>query len=182
MRGRETQWAEWMRAAGAGDSAAYDRCPARDGAGLAASGAARTVSRRGKPGRNGGRGAGYSDRGASEAAHLGPDPSDRAVDFRHRALQDHRQYAPPRLPHRIADRGFRRNPAGGGEPKPQANATSRARWKPCRKASATWCARSRSTASSISDTALKLNMSEGAVRVSLHRGLGALAKRHRDDT
>ena len=35
---------------------------------------------------------------------------------------------------------------------------------------------------SISDTALKLNMSEGAVRVSLHRGLGALAKRHRDET
>ncbi len=35
---------------------------------------------------------------------------------------------------------------------------------------------------SIADTALKLNMSEGAVRVSLHRGLGALAKRHRDET
>lgn len=35
---------------------------------------------------------------------------------------------------------------------------------------------------SIADTAQKLNMSEGAVRVSLHRGLGALAKRHRDDT
>ncbi len=34
---------------------------------------------------------------------------------------------------------------------------------------------------SIADTAEKLNMSEGAVRVSLHRGLGALAKRHRDD-
>jgi len=31
---------------------------------------------------------------------------------------------------------------------------------------------------SITDTAKTLNMSEGAVRVALHRGLGALAKRH----
>jgi RNA polymerase sigma-70 factor (ECF subfamily) len=35
---------------------------------------------------------------------------------------------------------------------------------------------------SIAVTAQTLNMSEGAVRVALHRGLGALAKRHRDDT
>jgi RNA polymerase sigma-70 factor (ECF subfamily) len=35
---------------------------------------------------------------------------------------------------------------------------------------------------SIAATAQTLNMSEGAVRVALHRGLGALAKRHRDDT
>lgn len=34
---------------------------------------------------------------------------------------------------------------------------------------------------SIADTAQKLSMSEGAVRVALHRGLGALAKRHRQD-
>jgi RNA polymerase sigma-70 factor (ECF subfamily) len=34
---------------------------------------------------------------------------------------------------------------------------------------------------SIAMTAQTLNMSEGAVRVALHRGLGALAKRHRDD-
>lgn len=36
--------------------------------------------------------------------------------------------------------------------------------------------------SSIAATAQTLNMSEGAVRVALHRGLGALAKRHRDET
>ncbi len=36
--------------------------------------------------------------------------------------------------------------------------------------------------SSIAVTAQTLNMSEGAVRVALHRGLGALAKRHRDET
>lgn len=35
---------------------------------------------------------------------------------------------------------------------------------------------------SIAITAQTFNMSEGAVRVALHRGLGALAKRHRDDT
>lgn len=35
---------------------------------------------------------------------------------------------------------------------------------------------------SIAVTAQTLNMSEGAVRVALHRGLGALAKRHRDET
>jgi RNA polymerase sigma-70 factor (ECF subfamily) len=35
---------------------------------------------------------------------------------------------------------------------------------------------------SIADTAQKLNMSEGAVRVALHRGLGALARRHSQDT
>lgn len=35
---------------------------------------------------------------------------------------------------------------------------------------------------SIAAAAQTLNMSEGAVRVALHRGLGALAKRHRDDT
>lgn len=35
---------------------------------------------------------------------------------------------------------------------------------------------------SIAVAAKTLNMSEGAVRVALHRGLGALAKRHRDDT
>ena len=35
---------------------------------------------------------------------------------------------------------------------------------------------------SIAATAQTFNMSEGAVRVALHRGLGALAKRHRDDT
>lgn len=35
---------------------------------------------------------------------------------------------------------------------------------------------------SIADTARTLNMSEGAVRVALHRGLGALAKRHSQDT
>lgn len=34
---------------------------------------------------------------------------------------------------------------------------------------------------SIAATAQTFNMSEGAVRVALHRGLGALAKRHRDD-
>lgn len=34
---------------------------------------------------------------------------------------------------------------------------------------------------SIAVTAQTLNMSEGAVRVALHRGLGALAKRHRDE-
>jgi len=34
---------------------------------------------------------------------------------------------------------------------------------------------------SIAAAAQALNMSEGAVRVALHRGLGALAKRHRDD-
>jgi RNA polymerase sigma-70 factor (ECF subfamily) len=35
---------------------------------------------------------------------------------------------------------------------------------------------------SISVAAQTFNMSEGAVRVALHRGLGALAKRHRDET
>jgi RNA polymerase sigma-70 factor (ECF subfamily) len=35
---------------------------------------------------------------------------------------------------------------------------------------------------SIAVAAQTLNMSEGAVRVALHRGLGALAKRHRDET
>lgn len=35
---------------------------------------------------------------------------------------------------------------------------------------------------SIAVAAQTLNMNEGAVRVALHRGLGALAKRHRDDT
>jgi RNA polymerase sigma-70 factor (ECF subfamily) len=35
---------------------------------------------------------------------------------------------------------------------------------------------------SIAATAQTFNMSEGAVRVALHRGLGALAKRHRDET
>lgn len=34
---------------------------------------------------------------------------------------------------------------------------------------------------SIADTARKFGMSEGAVRVALHRGLGALAKRHREE-
>ncbi len=35
---------------------------------------------------------------------------------------------------------------------------------------------------SIAETARQLDMSEGAVRVALHRGLGALAKRHRIET
>jgi RNA polymerase sigma-70 factor (ECF subfamily) len=35
---------------------------------------------------------------------------------------------------------------------------------------------------SIAAAAQTFNMSEGAVRVALHRGLGALAKRHRDET
>jgi RNA polymerase sigma-70 factor (ECF subfamily) len=35
---------------------------------------------------------------------------------------------------------------------------------------------------SIAQVAQTFDMSEGAVRVALHRGLGALAKRHRDDT
>jgi RNA polymerase sigma-70 factor (ECF subfamily) len=35
---------------------------------------------------------------------------------------------------------------------------------------------------SIADTAGKFGMSEGAVRVALHRGLGALARRHREDS
>ena len=35
---------------------------------------------------------------------------------------------------------------------------------------------------SITVAAQTFNMSEGAVRVALHRGLGALAKRHRDET
>jgi RNA polymerase sigma-70 factor (ECF subfamily) len=35
---------------------------------------------------------------------------------------------------------------------------------------------------SIAATAQTFNMSEGAVRVALHRGLGALAKRHRGET
>ncbi|MGD9922345.1 MAG: sigma-70 family RNA polymerase sigma factor [Pseudorhodoplanes sp.] len=35
---------------------------------------------------------------------------------------------------------------------------------------------------SIAVAAQSLNMSEGAVRVALHRGLGALAKRHRGET
>jgi RNA polymerase sigma-70 factor (ECF subfamily) len=35
---------------------------------------------------------------------------------------------------------------------------------------------------SIAVAAQTLNMSEGAVRVALHRGLGALARRHRDET
>ena len=35
--------------------------------------------------------------------------------------------------------------------------------------------------SRITVAAQTFNMSEGAVRVALHRGLGALAKRHRDE-
>jgi RNA polymerase sigma-70 factor (ECF subfamily) len=34
---------------------------------------------------------------------------------------------------------------------------------------------------SIADTARRFSMTEGAVRVALHRGLGALAKRHREE-
>ncbi len=55
--------------------------------------------------------------------------------------------APARVADRIADRGFcRDHPGRSRTRRPQANAMSRARWKPCRKGSAMSCVRSPSTA------------------------------------
>lgn len=182
MIGRETQWAEWMRAASDGDRAAYDRF-LRD-----AAQALRGLVRRG-------------------LARVGANPSETedvvqdvliAVHLKRHTWDRSRPIGPwisgiarYKIIDNMRRRGFRIElpiedfaeilPADS-EPEP---GTAR----DVTRSLATLPEGQRKVVqsiaidgASIADTAQNLNMSEGAVRVSLHRGLGALAKRHRAET
>ena len=181
MTGRETLWAEWMRAAMEGDTAAYDRF-LRD-----AAQALRGLVRRG-------------------LARVGASPSETedvvqdiliAVHLKRHTWDRSRPIGPwisgiarYKIIDNMRRRGFRT----------ELPIEDFAEILPADSEAEPTAARdvARSLASlpegqrkvvqsiavdgvSIAETAKNLNMSEGAVRVSLHRGLGALAKRHRDE-
>lgn len=181
MRGRETQWADWMRAASAGDSAAYDRCLREMAQAL------RPLVRRG-------------------LSRAGANPAETedvvqdiliAVHLKRHTWDQTRPIGPwisgiarYKIIDNMRRRGFRIElpiedfaeilPAEQAETASERDVTRSLDALPEGQRNVV-----RAIAidgASISDAALKLNMSEGAVRVSLHRGLGALAKRHRDDT
>ena len=182
MKDREAQWSNLMRAARAGDGAAYERCLREMAKAL------RPLVRRG-------------------LFRAGADPAETedvvqdiliAVHLKRQTWDESRPIGPwiaGIARYKIIDaarrRGGRRNlpiedfaevlPA---EAEPEA-------------ASERDVARSLDTlpegqrkvvraiaieGASIAVAAQIFNMSEGAVRVALHRGLGALARRHRDDT
>jgi RNA polymerase sigma-70 factor (ECF subfamily) len=182
LKGRETQWAEWMRAASDGDSAAYDRF-LRD-----AAQALRVQVRRGM-------------------ARVGANPSETedvvqdiliAVHLKRHTWDRTRPVGPwisgiarYKIIDNMRRRGFRTElpiedfaeilPAESeAEPTTARDVTRSLEALPegQRKVVQSIAV----DGISIAETARKLNMSEGAVRVSLHRGLGALAKRHGDDT
>lgn len=181
MIGRETQWADWMRAANKGDAAAYDRF-LRD-----AAQALRGLVRRGlaRVGAN-----------ASETEDVVQDIL-IAVHMKRHTWDQTRPIGPwisGIARYKIIDamrrRGFRTElpiedfadilPAESGpEPAAARDVTRSLDALPDGQRKVVQSIAIDGI--SIADTARNLDMSEGAVRVSLHRGLGALAKRHRDD-
>lgn len=181
MKGRETQWAQWMRAASAGDSAAYDRVLRELALAL------RALVRRG-----------LSRAGAnlSETEDVVQDIL-IAVHLKRHTWDATRPIGPwisgiarYKIIDNMRRRGFRIElpiedfaeilPAEEAEAASERDVTRSLEALPEGQRNVVRAIAIDGT--SISDTALKLNMSEGAVRVSLHRGLGALAKRHRDET
>lgn len=181
MIGRETQWADWMRAATDGDAAAYDRF-LKD-----AAQALRGLVRRG-------------------LVRLGAGPSETedvvqdiliAVHLKRHTWDRTRPIGPwisGIARYKIIDamrrRGFRIElpiedfaeilPADS-EPDPNSARDVARSLEALPEGQRKVVQSIAIDGISIADTATKLNMSEGAVRVSLHRGLGALAKRHRED-
>ena len=182
MKSRETEWAVLMRAANAGDGAAYDRC-LRDMA-LAL----RPMVRRGlfRAGAN-----------AAETEDVVQDIL-IAVHLKRHTWDDTRPIGPwiagiarYKVIDSLRKRGVKNElpiedfaeilPA---DPEPEAGLE-----RDVNRSLAALPERQRDVVraiamdgASISAAADKLNMSEGAVRMALHRGLGALAKRHRQDT
>ncbi len=182
MTGRETQWAEWMRAASDGDTAAYDRFLREAALALRAS-VRRGLARVGAS--------------ASETEDVVQDIL-IAVHLKRHTWDRTRPIGPwiagiarYKIIDNMRRRGFRTElpiedfieilPA---EAEPEAGTA-----RDVTRSLAALPEGQRKVVQSIAidgisiaDTAQRLNMSEGAVRVSLHRGLGALAKRHRDET
>ena len=181
MKGRETQWAELMRAALAGDAGAYDRC-LRDMAQ-----ALRPLVRRGLY-RTGANPAETEDvvQDILIAVHLKRQTWDdsrpigpwiagiaryKVIDAARRRggrtdlpIEDFAEILPAESePETVSERDVTRS----------LEALPEGQRKVVRAIAI--------EGSSIATTAQRFSMSEGAVRVALHRGLAALAKRHRDD-
>ena len=115
--------------------------------------------------------AGCSVGHSPEAAYLGRNPAYRALAAGHRALQGAR----PRPQKQATGDGSRRD-HGGDPAEPRAGALAfrigrRVFWKFCRPASGRFCRPSTLDGVTIREAAQRLRMSEGAVRVALHRGL-----------
>jgi RNA polymerase sigma-70 factor, ECF subfamily len=182
LKGRETQWAEWMRAASAGDGEAYDRV-LRDMAQ-----ALRPLVRRGL------------HRAGANPAETEDVVQDIliAVHLKRHTWDQGRPIGPwisgiarYKIIDNMRRRGFRIElpiedfaeilPAESEAPTASERDVTRS-LEALPEGQRNVVRAIAIDGASISDTALKLNMSEGAVRVALHRGLGALAKRHRDDT
>ncbi len=181
MIGRETQWADWVRAANRGDAAAYD-CFLRDAAQVL-----RGVVRRG-------------------LLRAGANPSETedvvqdiliAVHLKRHTWDQSRPIgawisgiARYKIIDAMRRRGFRTQlpiedfadmlPADPG-PDPTAARDVTRSLEALPDGQRKVVQSIAIDGNSIGDTARNLDMTEGAVRVSLHRGLGALAKRHRDD-
>lgn len=182
MKDREAQWADLMRAARAGDGAAYERCLREIAQAM------RPLVRRGlyRAGAN-----------PAEAEDVVQDIL-IAVHLKRQTWDEGRPIGPwiaGIARYKIIDAARRR---GGRTDLPIENFAEILAAEPePQTVSEREVTRSLETlpegqrkvvraiaieGASIAVAAQTLNMSEGAVRVALHRGLGALAKRHRDDT
>jgi RNA polymerase sigma-70 factor (ECF subfamily) len=179
--GRQTQWADWMRAANNGDAAAYDRF-LRDAA-LALRGLVR-------------RGLARDGANPSETEDIVQDIL-IAVHLKRHTWDQTRPIGPwisgiarYKIIDNMRRRGFRSDvpiedfadtlPADSG-PEPAAARDVTRSLESLPDGQRRVVQSIAIDGNSIAETARNLDMSEGAVRVSLHRGLGALAKRHRDD-
>ncbi len=181
MKERDIEWAALMRAARAGDGAAYDRCLREIAQAL------RPLVRRGLQ-RAGGNPAELED--VVQEILI-------AVHLKRHTWDETRPIAPwiaGIARYKIIDvlrrRGYRTNlpiddfaevlpaeskdeTASGRDVERSLEALPEGQRKVVRAIAV--------EGTSIADTARKFGMTEGAVRVALHRGLGALAKRHRED-
>lgn len=181
MKGRDTEWSALMRAANAGDSAAYDRCLREMAQAL------RPMVRRGlfRAGAN-----------AAETEDVVQDVL-IAVHLKRHTWDDTRPIGPwiaGIARYKIIDSLRRRGAKAelpiedfadvlAAEPEPDAGLQ-----RDVNRSIETLPGRQRDVVraigmegATIADVAKTMKMSEGAVRVALHRGLGALAKRHKDD-
>jgi RNA polymerase sigma-70 factor (ECF subfamily) len=182
LKGRETQWADLMRAARAGDGAAYDRCLREMAQAL------RPLVRRG-------------------LYRAGANPAETedvvqdiliAVHLKRQTWDDSRPIGPwvaGIARYKIIDAARRRGRRVNvpiddfADVLPAESEPETASERDVRRSLDILPEGQRNVVQaiavdglSIAAAAQTLDMSEGAVRVALHRGLGALAKRYRDDT
>ncbi len=181
VREREDEWTGLMRAGISGDNVAYQRLLKAVTPVLRAA-ARRGLARAGQPvDLSEDIVQDYFAGGSLEATDLGRQCAVRAMAVCDRPQQADRRAASEGTGgfssiSTISRKRFRANL----QPRPFRQVRLRLSFSRCRSVSARCCSRSRVDSASIKDTATKFAMSEGAVRVALHRALANLTAKLRE--